>query len=174
MAWVARNPELIGFGRGVEAASSQVQVNALRLGATDPGTDPGTPANPNLPNDDSASWPNVPWDASDDGLASLGHGNNGDAWGEAWIDEMGFLHDAANDPESEFGSPVSPAGIQSAIARLAQNNRSVQRTDNEAPIAANLRVRREAPRRFTENPFSSVHRDAPESFVSIAYDYQPY
>jgi hypothetical protein len=34
--------DLIGFGRGAQAASSQVRVNALRLGAAAPGTDPGT------------------------------------------------------------------------------------------------------------------------------------
>jgi hypothetical protein len=91
--------DLIGFGRGAQAASSQVRVNALRLGAADPGTNPGTdpgtnpgtdpgtnpgtdpginPGNPTDPANPDISWPDTPWNGGETGSNGTNFGNGVD------------------------------------------------------------------------------------------------
>jgi hypothetical protein len=118
----------------------------IRARNTDPGTDPGspdnpttpdTPVNPNLPNDDdSASWPNIPWGANGDSLFDLGNWSNGDGWGDSWINEPGFILGTSDGPESNsWYMNALNAGIQSSTAR------STKPTDNQPPVAASLRLR---------------------------------
>jgi predicted chitinase len=93
--------DLIGFGRGAQAESSQVRVNALRLGAADPGTNPGTePSEPDPgwqdpalrppelggPSEGQADAQTPPlWNLPDGRFPGLGLAETGSDTGIPWI-----------------------------------------------------------------------------------------